>query len=205
MAMSVVLGPHWSFNYRNDPKRLNFVLARYRFVSEFIREGNRVLELGCSDGIGVELLSSKASYYLGIDLDKPALDHSYEYLSSERREFKFDDFMDKEYGVFDVVTSLDVIEHVHQEYEETYFRTAVKNLSKDGVFVVGTPNITSSPFASPQSEAGHVNLYSQSRLIESCERFFETVIPFGMNDEVVHTGYGNMSHYLLCVCAGRKS
>jgi hypothetical protein len=34
---------------------------------------------------------------------------------------------------------------------------------------------------------------------------FENVFVFSMNDEVVHTGFTPMAHYLLAIGAGRKS
>jgi hypothetical protein len=34
------------------------------------------------------------------------------------------------------------------------------------------------------------------------ERHFRTVFIFSMNDEVVHTGFSPMAHYLLAVAVG---
>ncbi len=35
--------------------------------------------------------------------------------------------------------------------------------------------------------------------------YFHNVFMFSMNDEVVHTGYHRMAHYVIALCAGRKS
>ena len=35
-------------------------------------------------------------------------------------------------------------------------------------------------------------------------RFYHNVLLFSMNDEVVHTGYHAMAHYLFAVCCGPK-
>ena len=35
--------------------------------------------------------------------------------------------------------------------------------------------------------------------ISLAKKSFETVLPFGMNDEVVHTGYRKMCHYNFVV------
>ena len=37
------------------------------------------------------------------------------------------------------------------------------------------------------------------------EKHFENVFLFSMNDEMVHTGYSKMAHYLVAVCATKKS
>ena len=34
------------------------------------------------------------------------------------------------------------------------------------------------------------------------ERHFDNVFLFSMNDEVVHTGFTPMAHYLLALCVG---
>ncbi len=36
------------------------------------------------------------------------------------------------------------------------------------------------------------------------EHYFENVFLFSMNDEVVHTGYYPMAHYLFAVCCQKK-
>ena len=36
------------------------------------------------------------------------------------------------------------------------------------------------------------------------QREFENVFMFGMNDEIVHTGYAPMCHYIWAVAAGRR-
>ncbi|HSX10434.1 MAG TPA: hypothetical protein VLF94_01775, partial [Chlamydiales bacterium] len=113
--------------------------------------------------------------------------------------FIHDDFMGKHYGEFDAVVSLDVVEHIHVEYENTYFETVVENLAPNGICVIGTPNITSAPYAAPTSQIGHVNLYSQERLQNVLKKYFHQVFPFGINDEIVHTGYAPMAHYVICV------
>jgi hypothetical protein len=36
------------------------------------------------------------------------------------------------------------------------------------------------------------------------EHYFHNVFMFSSNDEVVHTGYFKMSHYLIALCCGPK-
>ncbi len=169
------------------------------------RQAHSVLELGCSDGIGTPILAEKKQQYVGIDLDEGAiLDAQRNYEEAPHFSFHFDDFMGKQYGQFDSVVSLDVIEHIHQEFEAEYLETVWKNTCSTGIAIIGTPNITSQQYASKASQLGHVNLFDQNRLVSVLSKYFGTVFPFGMNDEVAHTGYANMSHYLLCVCCNRR-
>ncbi|NRA90365.1 MAG: class I SAM-dependent methyltransferase, partial [Simkaniaceae bacterium] len=130
---SYKFGPHWSFNFRNDPKRLGFVLSRYKFAAKILGSRTRVLELGCSDGIGSTVIAERADQYLGIDLDQKALESAELNLTDEKFSFKFDDFMGKTYGTFDGVVSLDVVEHILPEFETIYFDTIYHNLSDNGI------------------------------------------------------------------------
>lgn len=204
-SSEICLGMHWSYNFRNDPKRLPFVLARYAFAQKMISNKKSVLELGCSDGIGATILAENKELYVGVDLDQESLNAAKKNFKEDSTyQFQFDDFMGKTYGEFDSVVSLDVIEHIIRDYEHQFFDTIVKNISKSGVVILGTPNITAAPYASEASNLGHVNLYSQERLLNKMKEYFHHVFPFGMNDEVVHTGYASMCHYILCVACHKK-
>jgi hypothetical protein len=102
---------------------------------------------------------------------------------------------------FDAAYSLDVLEHIPPDKEETYFRNVLASLSETGVLVVGMPSLESQAHASPQSKAGHVNCKTGKDLKRSLERHFHNVFLFSMNDEVIHTGFPPMAHYLIGVCA----
>lgn len=201
---SLKFGEHWSFNFRNDPKRLGFVLSRYKFAAKMACKNARVLELGCSEGIGATILAENAISYLGIDLDQPAVEAAKRNLPAEKFSFIYDDFMDKRYGIFDAIVSMDVVEHILPEFENIYFKTIYQNLSDKGICVIGTPNITSEQYASQASKLGHVNLFSQDRLIKTLKQWFHYVFPFGMNDEIAHTGFAGMNHFLICVAFDKK-
>lgn len=201
---SVKWSDHWSYNFRNDPKRLAFVLSRYKFSAKMGSKHRTVLELGCGEGIGATILAEEAVHYTGVDLDDTAIKSARENLTDEKFTFIYDDFMGKTFGKFQTVVSLDVVEHIYPAHESLYFETLLKNISEDGRVIVGTPNITSAPYASKASQLGHVNLFSQKRLQETLERYFHNVFPFGINDEILHTGYAPMAHYIICVACNRK-
>ena len=74
------------------------------------------------------------------------------------------------------------------------------SLLPHGVLIVGMPSLESQAHASPQSREGHVNCKSGRDFKALMERFFHNVFLFSMNDEVVHTGFYPMAHYLLAVC-----
>ncbi len=200
----VTWGKHWSFNYRNDPKRLPFVLSRYKFAAKMGSKGRSVLELGCGEGIGAPILAENALHYKGVDFDKPAIQAAKANFTSPKYAFVESDFMKENHGIFDTVVSLDVIEHIYPQYEDDYLKSITDSLSERGMVIIGTPNETASSYASLASQMGHVNLYTGERLKALLERQFHQVFLFGINDEVVHTGFAAMSHYLMCIAFFRK-
>lgn len=201
----IELGRHWSYNLFNDPKRLAFVLSRYKFAAKMACHDARVLELGCSEGIGAPILSEFAKSYTGVDFDSTATNTARTNWESDKCHFIEDDFLGKSYGEFDALVSMDVIEHIHTEYENLYIETIAKNLCEEGVCVIGTPNITSDCHASPASRAGHVNLFDGERLKNLFSSIFHNVFLFGVNDEVVHTGYSPMAHFLVVLGCYKKT
>ena len=58
--------------------------------------------------------------------------------------------------------------------------------------------------ASPPSKAGHVNCKDGLGFRALMQRFFHNVFLFSMNDEVVHTGFYPMAHYLFALCCGPR-
>ena len=75
-------------------------------------------------------------------------------------------------------------------------------LPKNGVLLTGTPNLTAAEYASPQSKAGHINLKNHDGLRDLISQIFDNVFIFGMNDEVIHTGFGPMCHYIWALGVG---
>ena len=199
------LSPHMAHNLRKDPKRLAFFYARYAFAAQMTQGCTSILELGCSEGVGASMLHKGTKNYLGLDLDTPAIDAANRNFATPLVLFENRNFLGLKMGSFDGVISLDVIEHILQgEDEDAFFGTVVENISENGVCVIGTPNITSTPYASPESQRGHVNMFDFKRLKLTMKKHFRTVFIFSMNDEVVHTGYYPMAHYLFAVGCSLK-
>jgi 2-polyprenyl-3-methyl-5-hydroxy-6-metoxy-1,4-benzoquinol methylase len=100
-------------------------------------------------------------------------------------------------GSFDAAYALDVIEHIDPAEGHVFIGNIVKSLSPEGVFILGSRSLESQMYASPPSKAGHVNCKPGKGLRALLERYFHNVFMFSMNDEVVHTGFFPMAHYLI--------
>jgi len=205
---SLTLAPHYAWMTLNNPRHLLFTLARYKFAVRMLAPGRTydVLDLGCSEGFGTLVLAEGGNRVTAIDLDSTAIEHARATLSASGIDFRCGDALSGDrFGEFDAVVSLDLIEHIDGSREDDLFRNILQNLRPDGFVVIGTPNESASSHASEVSKIGHVNLYTAERLARAVGKWFANVFVFGMNDEVLHTGFYAMSHYLFVLGCGRRS
>jgi hypothetical protein len=86
-----------------------------------------------------------------------------------------------------------------------FLENILNSLNEDGILILGTPNITASKYATKRSEIQHINLKSMKTLKNLLNNYFKNVFMFGMNDEVVHTGYSEMSHYIWGMGVGLRN
>ena len=193
------LGPYFTYQFRHSPRRILFALSYHKFAAKMIGKNKRILEVGCSEGLATLILGEFSQELLGIDIDEAAIKVAKETIANEKISFQHQDIMEGVLGQFDAVASFDVIEHIFPDNEERFLSSITNNLLPGGMFIVGTPNITSDQYASPVTRSGHVNLYSAERLQESLKRHFERVLMFSANDELVHTGFFPMAHYLIAI------
>jgi 2-polyprenyl-3-methyl-5-hydroxy-6-metoxy-1,4-benzoquinol methylase len=199
------LGPIYSYQFQHTPRKFLFSLSRYKFAHKMIGPGRSILELGCGDGTGLSFLYQESKQECcGVDFDPVAIDWANKNFASEHLRFHCEDFFGKKYGSFGGVICFDVIAHVYPKHEGIFMQTVLDNLDDQGVFVVGTPNIEADRFVKEQFRGINVNKFSAERLVALLSKHFNHVFLFGQNDELIHTGFSGMAHYLVCVCCGKK-
>lgn len=197
------MGPMASQYWRDDPKLLGIHLARYKFVSKMLVGKTLVAEVGCGDGFFSKLVREQVGVLHLYDFDKKFIDHIYD--TNASNAYVADITKGKlEYGPYQAIYSLDVMEHIDHENQILYLQNIVKSLAKRGVFIVGMPTLESQKYASPQSKVGHIGCWSGDTLKGVLNCYFHNVFLFSMNDEMVHTGFYPMSHYLIAICTEPK-
>lgn len=200
----VALGPHSTYVLRNDPRHLCFLLSRYKFVGKMLEGRKEVLEIGCGDALGISLMLQSVGKVVAIDAEPFVIEDNIKRSEYGRRcSFQVLDITARPANrKFDSAFALDVIEHIPKRLENKFMKNIASSLKKDAVCIIGTPNITARRYATKISAIGHVNLKSSYELKKLISRYFKNVFIFSMNDEVVHTGYKPMAHYLFGMGVG---
>lgn len=204
----VRLGPWTSHIWRSDPKHLGFVLARYKFCAKMLAGKSEVLEVGCGDAFGMMVVLQTVERVHGIDFEPVVIEDAKARLAAEgleRCSLSVLDIIERPLDKkFDAAYSLDVIEHIPPTSENRFIANICGSLGPHGVCIIGTPNIEAARHATSASAEGHINLKSGESLRDLLQGYFYNVFVFSMNDEVVHTGFYPMAHYLLAVGVGVK-
>ena len=201
-SFGIMANESWS----QDPRRTLFTLARYKFVSKMFSGMKNVLEVGCADAFGTRIVSQTVKKVTAVDFDPLFVEEA---KANEGKNwpinFYLHDMLVSPFqSEFDGLYSLDVLEHINPKDEEIFLKNCCKSMSSSGALIIGMPSLESQVYASPQSKEGHVNCKSGEDLKSFLDYFFSNVFLFSMNDEVVHTGYSKMAHYIFCLCTGKK-
>jgi 2-polyprenyl-3-methyl-5-hydroxy-6-metoxy-1,4-benzoquinol methylase len=200
------LGLMTSFAWNDDPKRLTFTLSRYKFVAKLLSGRKHVLEVGCADAFGTRIVRQEVQRLTATDFDPLFVEDVKKRMNPkwEFEVFVHDMLSGPVPGVYDGAYALDVLEHIEPAKEHTFLQNLVASLAPHGAVVIGMPSLESQVYASPNSKAGHVNCKSLPELKGLMEQYFHNVFMFCMNDEVVHTGFHKMAHYLFALACTRK-
>lgn len=191
-------------SWNEDPKRTLFTLSRYKFVAKMLAGYERVLEVGCADAFATRIVQQAVGHITAVDFD-PVFIEDAQQRSNPHWPMSLavhDMLAGPVDGEFDAVYSLDVLEHIEPHKERTFIQNMIAPLRSSGVAIIGMPSFESQSHASPQSKAGHVNCKTGEALRALCKEHFDHVFLFSMNDEVVHTGFSPMAHYLIVLCCG---
>ena len=156
------------------------LLKAYYLSQEYI--SGSVLEVGCGEGRGVELLAPKAEKYMGIDKIHYVIEKLKDrYPKIDFRQMVIPPFSGLKDNEFDVVVSFQVIEHIKDDI--AYLNEIYRVLKPGGTALITTPNIKMSLSRNPW----HIREYTSQQLSELANSVFPKVEMKGItgNDKVM--------------------
>ena len=183
-----------------------FAFSRYKFVGKMFEGFESVLEVGCGDASATRLVQQTVNKVVVTDFDQTFIQ---DIESRQQPDWHLDARVHDMVAAplqenFDGIFSLDVLEHIEAVNEDAFLKNICLSLNKHGSLIIGIPSLESQTYASEASKFGHVNCKSGNELRDLMKKYFHSVFMFSMNDEVVHTGFFPMAHYLIAVCCDKK-
>ncbi|UXP33205.1 class I SAM-dependent methyltransferase [Reichenbachiella agarivorans] len=144
-------------------------LLKAYYVAQPMVSGT-VLEPGCGEGRGIELLAPQADQYLALDKIQSVIDAlKLKYDSVDFRQAVFPPFDGLVDNTFDTVISFQVIEHIQDDL--LFLKEIHRVLKPGGKAIITTPNIKMSLSRNPW----HVREYTSAELKELAQGIFSSV------------------------------
>lgn len=144
----------------------NYWFARHLAVYEHAARwcaGRRILDAGCGEGYGTELLAGVAGSVVGVELDERVVAHARRKYT--RARFVIGNLIDipAQDASVDVVVSLQVIEHLWDV--DRFLSEVARVLVPGGLFLCATPNrLTFTPGSDTPVNPFHVREFTAAEL-----------------------------------------
>lgn len=144
------------------------LLKAYIEAKPFVK--GKVLEPGCGEGRGIEVLSPQADEYVALDKIHEVIDAlKLKYENVDFRQAVFPPFSDLKDNSFDTVISFQVIEHIKEDH--LFLKEIHRVLKPGGQAIITTPNINMSLSRNPW----HVREYTSQELTKLAATIFDKV------------------------------
>lgn len=144
------------------------------------------MDVACGSGYGTNLLASKASIVVGIDISKESINYTRRHYRKRNIEFYRGDATDLNFlkdEEFDVIVSFETIEHILNYHQ--YLKEMQRLLKDRGAFIVSTPN---KKYSSPNSEKPlnpfHVTEFWLGDFKKLLKGYFDNVKLYGQDPQM---------------------
>jgi 2-polyprenyl-3-methyl-5-hydroxy-6-metoxy-1,4-benzoquinol methylase len=150
-------------------------LLKPYYLSQSYISGD-VLEVGCGEGRGVELVMPLAKSFTGIDKIAEVVDNlKLKYPAGDFRQMHIPPFKGLADNAYDVVISFQVIEHIRNDFD--YLSEIFRVLKPGGKALITTPNIKMSLSRNPW----HIREYTAEQLGVLVKSVFPKVTMLGIS------------------------
>jgi len=138
--LGVMINQAW----RDDPKRLTFTFARYKFVAKMLEGRGHVLEIGCADAFCTRIVQQSVKEVTVTDFDPLFIEDVTSRIDPKwplAGAFVHDMLSGPVPGRYDAAYALDVLEHIDPAREDEFIRNFVSALTETGIAIIGMPSI----------------------------------------------------------------
>ena len=152
-------------------------LKAYQFSMDFCRN-KVILDAGCGEGYGSNLLAEVATKVIGVDISQEAIRHAREKYSRENLHYYVMDAVNMDFAdnTFDVIISFQVIEHLNNPLK--FLKEIKRILKKGGWAIISTPN--KSLHKGKSIGKYHVKEYRYHEFMDLLNSYFDKVEYYGL-------------------------
>ena len=153
-------------------------LKAYQFSMDFC-QNKVILDAGCGEGYGSNLLAEVATKAIGIDISREAIRHAREKYSRENLHYYVTDVVNMDFAdnTFDVIVSFQVIEHLNNPLK--FLKEIKRVLKKGGWAIISTPN--KSLCDGHAFGKYHVKEYRYHEFMDLLNSYFDKVEYYGLH------------------------
>lgn len=155
------------------------LLSAYVFGEKYI--SGDVLELGCGEGRGIDIILNRSKSFTAIDKISEVTERlSRKYPNEKFISSSFPPLKNIKNESFDTLISFQVIEHIKND--KLFIKEIYRILKPGGKALISTPNISMSLTRNPW----HVREYTSQQLFDLASRNFKKIIMKGIcgNDKI---------------------
>lgn len=155
---------------------------RYEFAANFCKD-KLVLDCASGEGIGMNILCRVAKSVMGVDIDENTFNTAKRNIHYANASFTLGSAIELPFpeGYFDIVTSMETIEHIPQRYQEICIKEFYRVLKQGGKLIISTPNKSVlNPTGIAPRNYFHIWELEHKELRELLGKYFNEVIPHGL-------------------------
>lgn len=180
---------------------------RQRKLYEKIRDefagGRTVIDIGCSIGIGTNILSHEARFVWGIDVNKENVEFAKQALARPNMDFEVINIENpptRGFSTFEVLVMSECIEHLNDV--ETGLSTFKRFMGKDSIGFITCPNGNNQQVVENENKHGyHIQHWKAGEFYELMTKHFQAVTLYSV-DKLDNWGHsetidGNADDYLI--------
>lgn len=130
--------------------RLFTIMRLYEKALGHLKDGQKILEIGCGKGYGTFFLAKNlpSSEVVGIDINKEVIEFGRRTWNSKNLNFEVMDILDSKgveeikrgYGKFNAVICFEVLEHISTDKTVDFFSNIRCLIDERGMLLLSTPN-----------------------------------------------------------------
>lgn len=155
----------------------------YQKIRDHFVQGRTVLDIGCSAGVGANLLSHQARFVWGVDINEEAVRFATRAFKRPNLDFTVMDIEkppEREMAKFEIITMLETLEHL--EHPEEALNNIKRFFTPQTIAFITIPNYANEEVRSNQDKHGfHLSNWDAGAFYELLTKHFQAVVLYSVD------------------------